>query len=646
MKKMFPKLFEPGTIGTLRVKNRVVKAPQTTGLSNRDGTVTQRLVDHYTHLADGGCGLVIVEYAYVDDIASKSCHCQIGISTHEHIAGLGWLADSIKNHGAKAGIQIEHCGRQRFLGPPMKSASSIPWPMLYDQFHTIPEEMTIAEIQTVIENFGDAAKRAADAGFDLVEIHAAHGYLLTNFLSPFTNKRGDWYGGSRENRFRILRQIVENCRSKVGPDFPLTVRLSGTDYEPEGMTIEDTIYYAKELEKLGIDALHISGGDHHTMIHQVSPMAMPVCYNTWAAAAVKKEVNIPVMASGSITLPKYAEDILESGKADYVTLGRPLWADNEWVKKAMEDRPEDIRPCIRCNEGCLQRSSFMGRTVMCAVNPILGFENDLAIKPAEKKKKVVIAGGGPAGMEAARVLKLKGHDVTIYEKRKLGGFLHEASAPDFKTDIRALIDYQVTQIKKLGIPVVYEELTPEMVKAGGYDVVISAVGAEPIIPRVPGIDGKNVINALTILDNPPKIGKDVIVVGGGMIGTETAIDLAEKGHNVSIVEMKDSVMADCAITDKIAYFGKIAQDHVGVHAGMRVSDITPEGVLCVNDRTGKRESLKADSVVIAVGLRPRHAFYDALAGEPDLEVYEIGDCIRAGKILDAFHTAYKTAVRI
>lgn len=323
-----------------------------------------------------------------------------------------------------------------------------------------------------------------------------------------------------------------------------------------------------------------------------------------------------------------------------------MWADNQWVKKAMEDRPEDIRPCIRCNEGCLQRSSFLGRTVMCAVNPVLGFEDDLAIKPAQQKKKIAVAGGGPAGMEAARVLKLKGHDVTLYEKRKLGGYLHEASAPDFKEDIRHLIEYQTTQIRKLKIPVVYEELTPEMVKAGGFDAVICAVGARPIELHVQGIDSPSVVNALTILDQKPELGKRIVVVGGGMIGTETAIDLAEKGHEVTIVEMKDAIMADCAVTDVIAYYEKIGKNRIQVIPGFRVTEVCAGGVRGVNDRTGARMELPGDNVVVAVGLSARHSLYDTLAGEPDLEVYEVGDCVKAGKILDAFHTAYKTAVRI
>ncbi len=643
MKQQFPNLFTPFKIGNLTIKNRIVKSPTTTGLSNLDGTVTQRLVRHYAELAKGGTGLVIVEYAYVDNIASKSCHCQLGITSHEHIAGLGWLADTIKNNGAKACIQIEHCGRQRFLGPPMKSASRQPWPMLADQFDYIPEELTIEEIKKLVSDFGDAALRGKEAGFDLVEIHGAHGYLITNFLSPHSNHRTDWYGGSRENRFRFLAEIVADCRRKVGPDYPLGVRLSGTDYEPEGMTIEDSIYYAQQLERLGINVLHISGGDHHTMIHQVTPMQLPVCYNTWAAEAIKKAVHIPVIASGSITLPQYAEDIIASGKADFVGLGRPLWADPEWAKKAMEDRPEDIRPCIRCNEGCLQRSSFVGRTLMCAVNPILGFEDDLAIKPAEKAKKVAIIGGGPTGMEAARVCALRGHDVTLYEKRKLGGYLHEAAAAEFKADIRHLTAYLIKQIEKLGVKVVVQEASAAEILTGGYDACLVATGARPVNLKIAGDAPEKMVNALEVL-NGAEVGNRVVVVGGGLIGTETAVDLAKNGHQVTIVEMLDNIMNNCAVTDIIAYWEMIGMNRVDVLTGKRLEEVNANGVL-VSDRTGRTQQIPCDSVVMAVGLRSDHSLFEELA-KSNLPVIEIGDAEQVGKILDAFHSGYKAALNV
>ena len=644
---MYPNLFSPAKIGNLVIKNRICKAPQSTGFSNMDGSVTERLVRHYREIAKGGTGLVIVEYAYVDKIASKSAHCQLGICDKEHIPGLGWLADVIRDNGARAGIQIEHCGRQKFLGTyPMKAASRIPWPKVYEGYGTIPDELTCEEIKDIVEAFGDAAKRAVDAGYELVEIHGAHGYLITNFLSSHTNKRNDFYGGSLENRVRFLQQIVENCRKKIGPNFPLTVRLSGTDYEPEGdnMPIEDTIFFAKRMEDIGLDAIHVSGGDHHMMIHQVTPMALPVCYNTWAAAEVKKNVKIPVIASGSITLPEYAEDIIASGKGDFVGLGRPLWADQYWPAKAEAGHPEDIRPCIRCNEGCLERTFFLYKGVTCGVNPTIGREDDLRIGKADVKKKVVVVGGGPAGLEAARVSAMLGHDVTLYEKRKLGGYLHEASVPDFKSDIRPLMQSMIKAVEKLGVKVIAEEATAAKVKASGCDAAILAVGAEPIQLKVPGADKSLVVNALDFLADKVKTGKNVVVIGGGLIGSETAIDLAEQGFNVTVVEMLDSIMSDVAVTDKLAYFDKIAKTDMKILTGSRVVEITDAGVI-VADKNNNLSALACDTVLVAVGLAPKSSIYDELKNV-DFAVYPIGDYVKAGKIFDAIHTGYKTALRI
>ncbi|HDN85491.1 MAG TPA: NADH oxidase [Candidatus Aerophobetes bacterium] len=648
MDKKFPNLFTPGKIGTLEVKNRIIKAPQSTGMSNIDGSVSERLIRHYRELARGGAGLIIVEYAYVDKIASKSAHCQLGICDNEHIPGLAWLADTIKDNGAKAGIQIEHCGRQKFLGTqPIKSSSRIPWPALLERCgrDAIPEELTIDEILDIVEAFGDAAKRAVDAGFDLIEIHGAHGYLLTNFFSPHTNKRNDCYGGSLENRMRIYIQVVRNIREKIGNDFPLTIRLSGTDYEPDGFPIEDTIQLAKALEREGIDAIHVSGGDHHTMIHQVSPMAIPVCHNVWAAEAIKKEVKIPVIASGSITLPRYAEDIIASGKADFVALGRPLWADPYWPQKAMEGRPEDIRPCIRCNEGCLERTFFKFKAVTCAVNPTVGREGELEITPAKKLKKIAVIGGGPAGMEAARVCALRGHNVTIYEKNRLGGVLHEASTPDFKADIRAFRDYLITQINKLNIKVVKEEATPASIKDGGYDVIVVAVGGVPIKPDVPGIDKPIVISALDILNGKKEAKQKVVVVGGGLVGTEIALFLAEQGKDVSIVEMLDEIMKDVATTDKLAYSEKIAKANIKIFTGQKLQEVKDNGVVIVS-KNGDSTEIEADTVVIAVGFAPQKNIISEFEKNTGIEVYTIGDCVQPGKIFDAIHTAYKTALRI
>ena len=645
MSKLFPHVFAPGKIGTLTLKNRVVKAPQSSGMSNMDGTVSERLVRYYRDQAAGGAGLIVVEYAYVDDIGAKSAHCHLGISNNEHIPGLAWLAENIKEMGAAAGIQIEHCGRQKFLGTqPICAPSALPWPKLWDQYgvQAVPHVLTVEEIQDIVHAFGDSALRAKQAGFELVEIHGAHGYLLTNFFSPHTNHRTDLYGGSLENRMRIYVEIVRDVRKKVGPDFPVTIRLSGTDYEPDGFPIEDTIAMAKVLEREGIDAFHISGGDHHTMIHQVSPMAMSVCHNTWAAEAIKKVVSVPVIASGSITLPEYAEEIIASGKGDFVGLGRPLWADPEWPNKAAADHPEDIRPCIRCNEGCLERTFFHYKAITCALNPVVSREGELKITPAPVKKKAAVVGGGAAGMEAARVLKLRGHDVTVYEEKpENGGLLHEAAAPEFKADIRPFMKYQVTALEKLGVPVIREKA--DAAKLAGYDVVICATGSLPIIPKIPGVEKPIAVDCLSAINGAKPVGKKVVVIGGGLVGTETALDLAENGHSVTLVEMLPKIMKDVAVTDFLAYSERIAKTDMRVLTETRLEEVLDNGAR-VSSKKGE-EILEANTVILALGLKAEQGLYNELlaAGK---EVYLAGDAVKAGKIFDAIHTAYRVAIRI
>lgn len=310
-------LFRPGRIGSLELKNRVIKSPQTTALSNPDGTVTPRLVNHYRRLAEGGPALIIVEYSHVDDDAAKSIHNQVGISRREHISGLGWLVDEVHAAGAKVGIQLEHCGRQRFLGTaPIKSASDVSWDFVEAQYGERPVPMTEEEIAGVVRSFADAAERAVLARFDLVEVHAGHGYLLTNFLSPHTNKRTDRYGGSFENRARLTLEVAEAIRARIPRDVPLSFRLSVTDYETDGIAIEETVELARRLEAAGADVIHASGGHHALMEYEVSPWFMPRALHRWGFEKIKEAVSIPVIGSGSLVSPQVAGEVVACGAAD------------------------------------------------------------------------------------------------------------------------------------------------------------------------------------------------------------------------------------------------------------------------------------------------------------------------------------------
>lgn len=641
--KRYSKLFTPAKIGRLEIKNRIIKAPQTTGMGAMDGTVTERLIRYYREQARGGVGLLIVGYAWVDNKASKSAQCQIGIADNEHIPGLAWLAQTIQAAGAKAGIQLEHCGRQKFLGtPPIKAPSRVPWEELDAMGGAVPEELTFEEIQEIVEAFGDAARRAQWAGFDLVEIHGAHGYLITNFLSPRTNKRTDWYGGSLENRMRFLLQIISNVRKKVGPDYPLSVRLSGTEYEPDGVMIEETIEIAKALEKAGVDVIHVSGGNHHQMAHQVTPMCLPPAHNAWAAEVVKKAVAIPVIASGSINTPDIAGEILETGKGDFVALGRPLFADPYFPEKAKEGRPEDIAPCIRCNDGCLERSFFLFQSVRCAINARLGKEGLLDITPAEQPKKVAIVGGGPAGMEAARVAALRGHRVTLFEASKLGGRLIEASVPDFKADIRLLINYLSVQMQKLKVKIEYRRVSPDDIRKAQFDAVIVAVGATLGRPDIPGITNPIVTDCLEVLNGKMDLGQKVVVVGAGLVGIDVGLFVAEQGREVSFVMGRENpadFLSAVGASSHAVIGRRLAKQVYGLHAGKRLQAVLDHAVTVV-DKFGNQEELPADTVILAKGFTAQKLFAEELKAVTDIPVIAVGDCVAPRKIFDAIHEGF------
>ena len=639
----FPKIFTPGNMGKLWVKNRLVRAPMCTSLGGKDGCVNERIINYYKELARGGAGLIVIGYAYIDDKASKSSPCQLGVSSAEHQPGLAWLAETIKENGAKACLQISHGGKQiLFLREnPLKAPSRVPWEELHEFFGVpVPQELSIEEIEELIEAFGNAAFRAKEAGFDMVQVHAASAYLIANFLSARDNKRTDWYGGSLENRMRFLLEVIGNIRRKVGGDYPLSVRLNGVDYEEGGITVEEAKAVAIALERAGVNALHITSGTHHGMDLETVTMYGPLANNVDVTKEIKQAVHIPVIITGSINTPELAEKIMAEGSADFVSLARPLLADPYFPLKAKEGRPEDTRPCIRCNEGCLDRGVNV-RAIHCSVNATVGREVDLRISSTSKPKNIAVVGGGPAGMEAARVAALSGHKVTLYEKRKSGGMLVEASVPDFKADIRNLINYLSTQVKKTGVKIVESAATAQTIKAGKFDAVIVATGANPFVPAIKGVDKPLVVGGLEVLRGA-KTGKDVMVVGGGMVGCEIALMLAEQGKKVAIVEMMDEIAIGLCLATKIAFFKRFFRQNVRPFTSMHLVEIVDDGAVLAN-KFGAKTEVKSDNVILAMGLKPDKGLYDELSQIPGLEVHAAGSCMEAGTIFDAIHEGYVAA---
>ncbi|MEM2668356.1 MAG: FAD-dependent oxidoreductase, partial [Candidatus Methanomethylicaceae archaeon] len=601
--KTLSKIFEPINIGSLEIKNRIVMPPMSTNFANEDGSVSERQIRYYEARAIGGVGLIIVEATCIESSIGKLNPIQLCIDNDKFIAGLNELAEAITRYGARAAIQLHHAGRRARVTngkQPVSASDGLSTPIGLKT-----RALTLKEIEELIELFAKAAERAKIAGFEAIELHGAHGYLIGQFLSPLTNRRTDKYGGDINGRARFAIEIVRRIKEKLGENFPLIFRISGDEYINGGLDIEETKIISKLLEKEGVNALHISAGAYETRHWTSAPMCIPRGHLVYLAEKIKQIVNIPVITVGRINDLYLAEDIIKNKKADLVSMGRALIADPEIINKTLNGKIENIRRCIACNR-CLSRLDEKLH-ISCTVNPIAGKEYKIRVKKASKPKKVLIIGGGPAGMEAARIAAIRGHEVILYEEKdKLGGQLILATIPPHKEEMKSILEYYTQELSKLEIEIkIGRKATLKDIEKISPEIIILATGAKPIIPSIPGIKNKNVITAWDVLLNTTKVGDNVVIIGGGMVGCETAEYLIKKGKKVKIIEMLPDIAVDVEFRSRTFLLERLHLNKVDILVNTELKEVMDNKAILINKK-GEKIVLEADNIVLACGSKPNN----------------------------------------
>ena len=636
------RLWEPVKIGEMEIKNRIVMAPMETRYGSEDGYVTMRTIKHYEARARGGTGLIIIEASYVHE-GGQAFARQLAISNDRYIPGMSELVRIIHSHGAKVALQIHHGGQ---LAP---SALTKMQPVAPSQFigsygETL-KELTINDIAEIISCFREAAVRAKKAGFDGVEIHAAHGYLIDQFISRSSNKRRDLYGGGLSNRARLLIEVITAIRKAVGTRYPVWCRINGREYGMgEDTSLEEAQEIARMAQNAGADAIHVSASGPIAPVHLTTPKFVPAVIAD-LAAEVKKAVSIPVIAVGRITA-EAGETIVAEGKADLVAIGKGLLADPELPNKAASRRFNDIRPCILCLRCLDALMSPFGEGITCTVNVAQGQEAEYAITPSEKHKKVLVIGGGPAGMEAARVAAIRGHQVALWEKgRSLGGQLVQAALAPHKDRIASLNMYFQTQLKKLDVAVeLGREATLASVQKLRPDTVVVTTGAVPHTPDIPGLDKTRVVYAGDVLQGKAEVGNKVIVIGGELVGCETADFIIDSGKAVTVTRRGPEMAKHAGALQRMFLLGRLTAKGVVLLPGVKYEEATALG-LVVTTAEGERKTIEGDTLVLATGFISKRKLYDELKGKLP-ELYIAGDCIEPRTIHDAIAEGYRIGLEI
>jgi 2-enoate reductase len=662
MANKFQKLFEPIKIGEVEIKNRIAMAPMgVIGLLNPDGSLGPRGIDYYLERSKGGVGLIITSVHKVEnEIESLPI---LPLVSRAAVASFTELSEAIHALGSKIFVQLTAgTGRVAFplmLRSQLVSASAIP---SYWEPSKTCRELKTEEVEQLIKCFGNAAEILAAAGIDGVELHGHEGYLFDQFTTALWNRRTDKYGGNLAARLKFPIEVLHEIKKRVGQSFPVQYRfglkhyikdlhsgaLANEKFVEAGRDIEEGLQMAKMLEDAGFDALHVDAGCYDSWYWAHPPVYQENGCMIDMAARAKKVVKIPVIGVGKLGIPELAERVIMEGKADIVAIGKSLLADAFWVKKVEEGRPEQIRPCIGCHDGCMGRVS-RGKPLSCAVNPATGRERTYRIERAENPGKVMIIGGGVAGLEAARVASLRGYKATLYEKtNSLGGHLIAASIPSFKKDLARLLDWYQVEFRKLDLEIKLNfEVKPETVLRERPDALIIATGSKPIIPRIPGVEKEKVATAVDLLLGKQKAGENVFVLGGGLIGCGTALWLAQQGKKVTIGEILDELMiAGIPVQhmNRMMLINLLKFHNVATIMNCSLLEVTEEGVLLIGKDFGKK-NLKVDTVVIATGLSPDQTLYNTLRGTiPNL--FLIGDSRKAQNVMGSIWDAYEVSRNI